>query len=246
MYRSQVVSRSQRRTEKRQIIFFLLLVLGVALGSFILGVLVGRNLPTVSHGGEVAKLPVMRPLPAPAETVVPVATAMRPPEATPNPSSTQLSFYDTLPKGEKPPLGSGINVSGNPGGASAEPVAASAPPLPKPSGSESVQRTAPATKAVEPASGGPVKEQGQKASVAAVAAQYYLQVASFPKAEEAQALAKRLQRKGHETSVDQSGGAGKGVWYRIFTGPYASAEVAKKAAERLRSEERLAPILRKR
>jgi cell division protein FtsN len=93
-----VVTRSQRRLERKQVVLIVVLIFSVAGVSFFLGVLFGQSgcsLPGLSADARIPKLPmVTRPVPPPpAET-----------------SPQKLTFYDSLPKGRQAPLGSGINL----------------------------------------------------------------------------------------------------------------------------------------
>ncbi len=107
-----VKSRSQRRMEKRQALVLLALVLVVSLVSFTLGMMVGRG---------VAPKPVAQETPAAAVRMPVTAPPSAPPAAEPAATGEEagkvnLTFYDTLPKGEEPPLGSGINLPPREGG----------------------------------------------------------------------------------------------------------------------------------
>ncbi len=94
-----MVTRSQRRLERKQVVLIVVLIFSVAGVSFFLGVLFGqsgRSLPGFSADAGIPKLPmVSRPVPPPP-------AAETPPQ--------KLTFYDSLPKGRQAPLGSGINL----------------------------------------------------------------------------------------------------------------------------------------
>ena len=111
----QMQSRTQRRMEKKHAILLLVLLLGISLVSFFLGIMVGRS----SSGPALAPTEsVTPPLPVPpplAETVSVVEPSSAPaPPALPvveeGADKPALTFYEALPKGEQPPLGSGINL----------------------------------------------------------------------------------------------------------------------------------------
>lgn len=93
-----VVTRSQRRLERKQVVLIVALIFAVAGVSFYLGVLFGRDggsLPGFSNEAGKPKLPMVTKIVPPP-----------PPESTPE----KLTFYDNLPKGNQAPLGSGINL----------------------------------------------------------------------------------------------------------------------------------------
>lgn len=95
-----VVTRSQRRVERKQVVLIVVLILAVAGVSFFLGVLFGQNggsLPGLSADVEKPKLPM-------------VARIVPPPPPVPEAAPEKLTFYDNLPKGNQAPLGSGINL----------------------------------------------------------------------------------------------------------------------------------------
>jgi cell division protein FtsN len=249
----QFATRSQRRLEKKQAVVLLALVLVVSLVSFALGVLVGRS----------SARPVVAV--APPQTVrLPVAEAVPPPTAaapaTGERAADSLTFYDSLPKGGQAPLGSGINLRpasepaplatapadepAKPAAASpATEVAASVPtkpdvpaPLPAKAAAPVAKATAPVAKATAPV-----------VKVAAPAAGGYLvQAAAFRRSEDAKGLQAKLARKGYAAFTEKTDLGAKGVWYRVYVGPYASAGAADAVVSRLKAEERLTALVRKR
>ncbi|RMF42355.1 MAG: SPOR domain-containing protein [Deltaproteobacteria bacterium] len=239
-------TRTQRRMARRQAMMLFVLVLVVALVSFSLGVMVGRSgrppAPAYVETGEPLVLPEARPEPPASpgqqEQVAPL-------------KEENLTFYDTLPKGEAP-MGSGINLPAPPkpeqGG---EPVAGLAPePQPvkiqAPSAPASPPTAVP-TPAAE-AAPKPAAEVAKKAPVAPAAVGgggYVLQVASFKDAGQARTLSRRLAGKGYVTFVRNADLGPKGVWHRVFAGPYSDRATADKAAARLKKEEKFSPLVRR-
>ena len=219
----QVKSRTQRRMEKKQAVLLVVLLFGISLVSFFLGIMVGRSGTTsaVVNTETVTKpLPVSPVLAEPSKAEPLVA-------AEPEPKKEVLTFYDALPKGEQPPLGSGINL----------------PPESKtPEKSESSPGvTAPVAEV--PA----VPDKAVAPPVPKMAAQgaYVIQVASFKQLPDATALRDRLVKNGYAVFTQEANLAEKGVWYRVMVGPYAGSEAAGQAAEHLKIEERLAGIVKK-
>ena len=110
----QVASRSQRRLEKKQALVLVVMGLVIALISYGLGVVVGRSGgETIVHEDIAAteRIAIQPTEPNPA------SGTLQPAEEAADP---QLTFYDTLPEGNQPPMGSGINMPAQP----TEPVAA--------------------------------------------------------------------------------------------------------------------------
>ena len=219
MMAQPVVSRSQRRIERKQLILVVILILVVAGGSFSLGVMFGQRsdvAPGAAVGTASSGLPAVaqiEPPPKPAEAV-----AAAKPE--------QLTFYDNLPKGKQAPLGSGINLppeqKANSTTSVKKPETVSASPPPKPS---------PKTVARPPA---------------AATGDLVVQIASFRTSQDAAKLADRLKTYGLTTFVESADLGEKGVWYRVLSGPFPSRENADKAVDFLREKERLSAIVRKR
>lgn len=244
----KVVSRSQKRMERKQAVILVLLVLAVSLVSFSLGVMVGR-------GGSQEQSPQVR-----ATEPLTLPTAVQPSSTSPQGSVAsepaaetsgqkpsagadsaaaapvepvdKLTFYDTLPRDQQP-LGSGINLP--PKVESATSAAAVARP----------QAATPAAKPVEKVASLPVKPRRAPAAVAPGTG-YVVQIASFKKATQAEELRSRLAVKGYVTFVQKANLGSKGIWYRVYAGPYSERVLADKAAGRLHREEKFSPLVRKR
>ena len=98
-----VVSRTQRRIERKQLMLIVVLIIAVAAVSFSLGVMFGQR--NVSSQELVAKADSSTP--AKVTQIVPPPP---PQEETEPEKPERLTFYDNLPKGNQAPLGSGINL----------------------------------------------------------------------------------------------------------------------------------------
>jgi cell division septation protein DedD len=258
----QLATRSQRRLEKKQAVVLLALVLVVSLVSFALGVLVGRS----SAGPVVAVAP-------PQAVRLPVAEAVPPPTAAAPVAGERpadsLTFYDSLPKGGQAPLGSGINLrparvpaplatapapaeSAKPSAAAAVPVVATSMPaktdVPAP---PPAKAAAPVAKAAAPVAkaAAPVAKAAApvaKAAAPAAAGGYLVQAAAFRGNEDAKRLQAKLARKGYAAFTEEAQLGAKGVWYRVYVGPFATAGAADSVVSRLKAEERLTALVRKR
>jgi cell division septation protein DedD len=209
--------------EKRQALILLVLILGVSLVSFTLGVMVGRS--GSRDSGATAVSPAAPRLPVAAkgeggEITPPAPAAERPAE--------NLTFYDTLPKGEQPPLGSGINLPPRPASPKMEQGKPAAP-------AEPVRKADPA-----PA----VKEATRTA--ASPGGAYVVQAASFRGPDDAARLKDRLTGKTYAAYTEQADLKEKGIWHRVYIGPFATAEAAGRVVEKLQAEEKLAALVKKR
>lgn len=244
---SQIKPRSQRRMEKKQTLLLLILVLAVSLVSFSLGVMVGRNGPST---------PVATRTPAAAApTRMPIAKQaanLQAPAAAPKTSAQRkekLTFYDTLPKGNASPMGSGINLppgqkapeeeksASAPAAAAHQATASPAPSAEGKSVAAPPQAQKPAAAPVAKASSTPVVKP---------AGSIVVQVASFRRAEDAAALRQRLIGKGYTVFIRKADLGARGVWNRVFVGPFASTLKADRVADRLTAEERLSVLVRRR
>jgi len=221
MMAQPVVTRSQRRIERKQVVLIGVLILAVAGVSFALGVMFGRSggvLPGVTVDDEKPKLPItvqVAPPPAPAATV----------ESAPE-QQDKLTFYENLPKGNQAPLGSGINL----------------PPNDKQAATARTQKDVD-----KPTASRPVKEPTTVVAPAVSAdGAFVVQIASFRTKEDANRLAKRLENYKMTVFVEAANLGDKGVWHRVLAGPYASRAGADQVAGLLREKERLSALVRQR
>ena len=211
-----VVSRSQRRLEKKQLVLVVVLVLAIAGVSFALGVMYGRKgggLPGVADNSQELKLPMVTKV-APPPQPEPEAVEEKP---------EKLTFYDNLPKGDQAPLGSGINL---PPQQKVKTKAAVKDEASQPQKQTTKQAKIPAPP--------PVAKQGR----------FVVQVASFRTGEDAGKLATRLEKYQLTTYIEKADLGDKGVWHRVLSGPYESRESADQAAELLKQKERLSALVR--
>jgi cell division protein FtsN len=218
------------------------LVLLVSMGSFFLGIMMGKRVaPAPAPAPEVQTAPRI-PVTTDQPVVEPAAPqAPEPPEG----QAPKLTFYETLPRSQGQPLGTGLNSPPAPPAKPADkpkvvpaPVAAVVTPAPKTAtrpGSVAVSSPAPA------AAPAPVSPS----TVAAPAAGgVVVQVGAFRKKQDAETLIQRLRKKGYVGTVMDADVAGKGVWYRAMVGPYKNREAAASAAQRLQREEKVAVLVR--
>ncbi len=250
----QILSRSERRMERKQVVILLVMVLAVALVSFALGVMTGRSgSGRLMAREESIPIPPRIPIgkvPSPASAAPDVRALTPAAPAAAGPGVNNLTFYDNLPRGEQPPLGSGINLPPREN-APLDPSASVMPPaIPAVPAATDTLPAAPAA-AVAPSAAPALKVATKTAAKPSAAASvksesFQVQVASFPRADEAGVLQERLTKKGYEVYVQQVDLGKKGLWYRVNVGPLPSADSAQKTADRLKAEGKFSPIVRKR
>ncbi len=219
-----VVTRSQRRLERKQVILITVLILAVAGVSFTLGVLFGQSggtLPVLAADAGKPKLPMavkVAPPPPPAQE----ATSEKP---------EKLTFYDNLPKGNQAPLGSGINL----------------PPEQKKTAKKTKKSIVkPAPLAPVPLPSKPLAPLASTPPAASTDGAFVVQIASFRTREDAGKLAHRLKSHKLATFIESADLGEKGVWHRVLAGPYKSRKNADQAAAFLKEKERLSVLVRKR
>ena len=211
-----VVTRSQRRLERKQVVLIVVLILAVAGVSFSLGVLFGQSSASLSGASAEAEKPVL-PM---------VTKVVPPPPPVPEAVPEKLTFYDNLPKGNQAPLGSGINL----------------PPEQKKTPQE-VKKKAVVKPASLPSKPLP---KPVAASAVATDGAFVVQVASFRTSEDAGKLAERLKVYQLATFVESVDLGEKGVWHRVLVGPYVNREKADQTTRLLREKERLSALVRQR
>lgn len=172
----------------------------------------------VPQGGAPAQ-PAVPPNAAPAGTTpAPAASA-----GAPEPS---LSFYKTLPSGQKSAvLGSGINAKDEKGAKlplqAAVPVGMAAKPAAAPAANGE------AGKAPAPA------PAGDKSARRPETAGFTVQVASYSLKSEAETLRSKLAAKGYNALIAESNQGDKGIWYRVRVGKKLEQDAAKELATKL-------------
>jgi cell division septation protein DedD len=161
--------------------------------------------------------------PAPAESAKPSAAAAVPVVATSMPAKTDVPA--------PPPAKAAAPVA-----KAAAPVAKAAAPVAK-AAAPVAKAAAPVAKAAAPVA---------KAAAPAAAGGYLVQAAAFRGNEDAKRLQAKLARKGYAAFTEEVQLGAKGVWYRVYVGPFATAGAADAVVSRLKAEERLTALVRKR
>ncbi|OEU60532.1 MAG: hypothetical protein BA870_03955 [Desulfuromonadales bacterium C00003094] len=239
----QVVSRSQRRMEKKQTLFMVSMLLVVGLVCFFLGVMVGRSGEQSLVAEE--RLPIQKPLAATQGEVSEPKIEANP--ATPATSdemqNPQLTFYDTLAEGQQNALGSGINLPPEPITSEPAPEPISKPPIKTVEPVKVVVTPKPIAKPALPVAPKPVVSK--PAGVAS--GSYLVQVAAVKQREGADGLRDRMKKKGYTAFVEAADLGAKGVWYRVYAGPFSSKVDADQAVRSLKADRiSSAPLVKRR
>lgn len=221
----EVRTRSERRSEKKQSFVFIAFMVTVAIVCFASGFMVGRNTAPRTVADLARPSEARKPI-AKQPVVVKAAEEKKEPE--------KLTFYDALPKGEQPPLGSGINLPPQ--------TEASAAPAEKVEPKAAIPEKVFETARVEPP---PPKPAPAKPKEDVATTKYILQVASFPQPVEAGKLLGKLTKGGYDVYVQQADLGSKGVWYRVFVGPVTGKSRAEALLAKIEKEFKVKPLLRK-
>ena len=173
---------------------------------------------------EVKQLPKPAPPVQPASQLHPPpdpAAAQQPPATAGTQTEPPLSFYKTLPSGQKGNvLGSGINTKDE-------------------KAKQPLQAAIPANLNKQPAAEGQNPPADKPPGADKVAARhpestiFTVQVASFPLRSEAETLKNKLAGKGYNVSISESRQGEKGTWYRVRVGRKLDQEAAKELAGKL-------------
>lgn len=169
--------------------------------------------------------------PSPQQTAVPTpspqpqagGSASQP--ATPGgaPVEPPLSFYKTLPSGQKNNvMGSGINSKDDKPGK--QPLQAAMPTnITRPDHSQSDENAQ-----KQPAQAAPAKSSARQEANG-----FTVQVASYSLKSEAETLRGKLATKGYNVNIVESHLGDKGTWYRVRIGKRLDPDAAKELAEKL-------------
>ena len=234
---------SKNRPRKQPVGVFVFVLIGAVAVSFGAGFLAGRlfSRPVRSGGSqssplqESAKIGTPVPQPAAPQQPNPEATAGK----TVDPP---LTFYETLPKGGKAVIGTGLNPK------KPEPASPSKPaavPPPTPQRQEGQKPALPAAKPDDlkeqhPAPADQAKKGGSAASdpskpAAAGGGRFCVQVASSQDRKDAEAIRSKMSEKGLPAYIVESNVKEKGTWFRVRIGKHltqqAAAELAGKAGK---------------
>jgi cell division septation protein DedD len=169
-------------------------------------------------------------------------SALAPQAVYPNPEASAakgadppLTFYETLPKGGKAIIGSGLNPKKGestqpakraPVPPSAPPQQTAAQPPAKPDAGKTEERKEPGTAAADQAKKTPAGDSAPAPKQPGTPGKFCVQVASTQERKEAEALKARLTGKGLPAYILESNLKEKGTWFRIRVGKHLSQQAA--------------------
>ncbi|HEX9023426.1 MAG TPA: SPOR domain-containing protein [Geobacteraceae bacterium] len=221
---------SKNRPRKQPAAIFVIALLVTACATFLIGVGVGWLMfspgrkgaavsPLVSQRGGDSK--------APGQT-------QAPPQAAVKATEPSLTFYETLPKGSRELMGSGLNLPKQ----AEQPSAPSAKAAPKPKAAPA--KTAPSEQAQEQGKKEakiPVKEAEKSparegAKEGEGKGKFVVQVASYHVKKEAEEARDRLKAEGLAAYVVEINIPEKGTYYRVRLGRHLDQQAAREIAEK--------------
>jgi cell division protein FtsN len=145
-----------------------------------------------------------------------------------------LTFYNTLPKGSRAVIGSGLN----PPKAQEKHPPATAAPAASPT---TTGAAVPEGKPVSQPPKAPEHPAAEKEKKPAEAVRYTVQLASYRERREAEAVRDKLVAKGVAAFLLESRLADKGVWYRLRVGKGLTQQQAGEVAAKLGREALVVP-----
>ncbi len=72
---------------------------------------------------------------------------------------------------------------------------------------------------------------------------FKLQLGSYQREEDADALKERLKEKGFQGVVEQTMVSGLGLWFRVYTGPYSNSKIAEQARSKIQTKMHITGLL---
>lgn len=230
---------TKNRPRKQSAGIFAVILISAVSMSFALGVLTGwlifkksARKAAQNQQGVLTASPPTGSAPAPQAKI-------QNPEGDPSRGVEQpLTFYETLPKGGKAVIGSGLNpkkteekpVPNNP------PPAVPNPAVPKPQNPVPPQKAAPKKEPAKAAPDQAMKESPadpvKPAKQSPEGGKYCVQVASIQDRKEAEALKTKLSEKGLAVFIIESTIKDKGTWYRVRVGRHLTHQAAAEFAEK--------------
>jgi cell division septation protein DedD len=239
----------KNRPKKRPVGLYVTVVLGTALPTFALGILAGwflfRTDPAIiqKQVTEQVEKELAKAAPPPGSPTGAGVSAGPAPEPS-------LTFFETLPKGGRTAIGSGLNPASPqphqpPAPPPADAAAVKPPPVPVKPAPATPAKPAPAATAVAahaavpatapPAAGTPKGATAPTAPKKPALARgtFAVQTASYQDKREAEEVRNRLMAKGHTAYIVVTDVPGKGLWYRIRIGRHLDEAAAKELADKL-------------
>ena len=234
---------NRNRPRKRPVKFFLLLILGSCISIYGLGIATGwlflRYIPQKSSTPLASSDKTEGATPSPTPPAAPKG------DTAAHTKESDLTFYYTLPKGDKGVIGSGINRL--------TPQMAAKRPNPVAAPAQKVKTLQQQTQIADKKETAAPAEQGKHdattsgsehltpAKKEAGSESYTIQVAAYHEKSEAQVLKAQLQKIGVSARIEEYEVTGKGRWYRVRAGSKLDKYTASKLASMIGHKAILVP-----
>lgn len=225
----------KNRTRKQPVGIFVIILISAVSMSFALGLLSGWMLFKQPRKGMKGQAQVaMDGTKGGSATPTPSSPLPNPESAASKGADPPLTFYETLPKGGKAVIGSGLNPKKHDEHPAPQPATV-APPTAAPAAAVKPDDRKDQAPAAEQPKKAPGAEQPKKtpATVPAPArkqdeanARYCVQIASFQDRKEADAIRAKMAEKGIPVYVVESKIKDKGTWYRVRAGRHLTQQAA--------------------
>ncbi|HEY6874264.1 MAG TPA: SPOR domain-containing protein [Geobacteraceae bacterium] len=222
---------TKNRPRKQPVGIFAVILFSAVTMSFALGVLTGwlvfKPARKAGQGQLVAAAGAKGQV-----SSVPQAQYPNPEANAPKGVDPPLTFYETLPKGGKAIIGSGLNPamkeSPQPKTAPVSPQPPAQPPRTPPAAPKAGEAGAPAEQAGKAPSDGHAAAPVQNGAPG----KYCVQVASTQERKEAEALQARLAGRGLPAFIVESTIRERGTWFRVRIGKHLSRQAAEELVEK--------------
>ena len=225
---------TKNRPRKQPVGIFVIVLISAVSMSFALGVLTGwfihRPPPKTAQSRQALDAGEKGSPAAPQQT-----RQQNPETGARREGDAPLTFYETLPKGGKAMIGSGLNPKNSEGPVFAKPVtvqpalpqkAAVPPAASHPAAEKAEERKEQAKGPSEQAKKAAAGDPATAAKQADQAGKFCVQVASSKERKEAEALQARLAEKGLHVYIVESAIKDRGTWYRVRIGKHLSQQAA--------------------
>jgi cell division protein FtsN len=218
---------AKNRPRKQPVGIFAVILISAVSMSFALGVLTGWFVFRSARKADQGQPPLAAGAKGAPQAPAPQAQYPNPETHTSRGAEPPLTFYETLPKGGKAVIGSGLNPAKKESLQSPKPVP---PPPPRPV-AQPPSKPAAAVKAEQADGPAEVAKKGATESAAApkpegAAGKFCVQVASTRDRKEAEALKTRLAGRGFPAFVVESTIKDRGTWFRVRVGKHLSQRAA--------------------
>ncbi len=226
---------NKNRPKKQTAGLFVFLILGALIVTFVAGVLTGWFVFRHAARKAAAKAAAG----AQQDAGSPPG-AVQPPGGEGRVQEPSLTFYETLPKGGKAVIGTGLNPKREDAAHPAKPAASASPSIAQPQGSvppaiAPAKTTEPGGedgKAQESVNSSAKERESAAKKTAPGKGKFCVQVASYKDRKEAEAMRAKVASRGLDVYIVESSVPDKGVWYRIRVGRHLEQAEANEAVKK--------------